>query len=813
MIDVKAGEWYVGEEVDENGSRTGTALILDSDDFTTHGIVVGMTGSGKTGLGVIALEEALLGGVPALILDPKGDMGNLMLTFPDPTPGDFAPWVSEDDARREGLTRDEYAAKEAAKWKSGLADWGIDAARMRAFTSGSRLTIYTPGSTAGVPLNIVGSLAAPRLGWEDNEESLRDQIQGFVTGLLALAGLPSDPVSSREHILLANLIEHSWRQGRDLDLASLLTQTQDPPLRKLGVFDTDTFFPPEDRRKMAMRLNGLVASPSFSAWLTGADLDPEHLLYGGDGTAGAIIALAHLTEAERQFVVALVLSRMVTWMRSQSGTSKLRALVYMDEVYGFAPPSAMPPAKKPLMTIMKQGRAYGVGMLLATQNPVDLDYKAFSNAGTWMVGRLQTERDKARVIEGLSSARGDVDVAALDRRLTGLGKRRFLLQSAHRPSPVVFATRWAMSYLRGPLARPDIEALTADRPPAETAVQASEKGAAGGPATAALGVDETLVPPGVAKGTSAGYLDPAAPWMASVGADPRGRRLGAAIVARVEMRFDDRAAHVDHVEEWEAILFPLGAEFRPEDVKAVDYDDRDIRAVAPEGAVYVLPEAPIHQVSFFRGAAKELREHLRRHRRVTVFRNRRLGAYSRVGETRAEFEARLDEIARAKADKEAAKLRDKMAKRMRRLERQIADAQLRREQLEVDARERQREELVAGAGAVLSALFGGRGSTRNIAGRMARSMGTAAGRRSRAARARKRLEAADEKVAGRDEDLVALEQEVMDSVRDIDAKWASAAEEVEEVDIGLELSDIHVDELSLCWIPMARRAPSAADPR
>ena len=391
----------------------GEPFSVDPRDLTTHGVIVGMTGSGKTGLGIVLLEEALSAGVPVLALDPKGDLGNLLLTFPELSPASFEPWVEESKAREAGVSVAEHAAQVATQWREGLAASGIGPERIQALRASAELTIYTPGSSAGVPLNLIGSLGAPPLSWETEAETLRDEIEGTVSSLLGLVGITGDPLASREHVLLSNLVEHAWRAGRDLDLGALIGEIQAPPLRKLGVFDIDAFFPPKERTELALRLNALIASPSFAAWGEGVALDPAELLGAPGKPRAAIVYLAHLSEQERQFVVTLILAKVVTWMRGLAGTSDLRALVYMDEVFGFAPPTAAPPTKKPILTILKQARAYGIGMVLATQNPVDLDYKAMSNAGTWMVGRLQTERDKERVLEGLRSAAGGTDVAAL----------------------------------------------------------------------------------------------------------------------------------------------------------------------------------------------------------------------------------------------------------------------------------------------------------------------------------------------------------------------------------------------------------------
>ena len=464
------GAFFLGTTVDPSGKAKPENFTLDSSDLTTHGVIVGMTGSGKTGLGIVMLEEALLAGIPVLVLDPKGDMGNLALTFPDLSAAEFKPWVNESDATAAGLSVDDYAAQTASQWQKGLEGQGMGADRIKELRAAADVTIYTPGSTAGVPLNVVGSLRAPKLSWDTEAETLRDEIEGLVTSLLALAGIDAAPLSSREHVLLSNLIENAWRAGRDLDLGSLIGEIQTPPLRKLGVFEIDAFFPPKDRTELALKLNAIVAAPSFEAWGEGAALDAQSLLFTPEGKArAAIVYLAHLSDEERQFVVTLVLSKLVTWMRGQPGTSDLRVLSYMDEVFGFVPPTAAPPAKKPILTILKQGRAFGVGIVLATQNPVDLDYKAMSNAGTWLVGRLQTERDKARVLEGLRSAAGGTDVAALDAAIGGLEKRQFLLVSAKSSQPQIFATRWAMSYLRGPLTKDQVASLMKDVPRAAEA--------------------------------------------------------------------------------------------------------------------------------------------------------------------------------------------------------------------------------------------------------------------------------------------------------------------------------------------------------
>jgi hypothetical protein len=779
----------------KTGEPGGAPVVIESGDLTTHGVIVGMTGSGKTGLAIVLIEEALLAGIPCLVLDPKGDMGNLLLTFPDLDAASFRPWVNEGDARAEGLSLDAFAERTAATWREELQAQGIGAERIRALRDAADFAIYTPGSQAGLPLNVVGSLQAPSLSWESEAEALRDEIEGTVTSLLGLVGVEANPLSSREHVLLSNLVEQAWRAGQSLDLGALIGQIQSPPVRKLGVFDVDAFFPPKERTELALKLNALIASPSFAAWGAGQALDPATLLRGDGGKPRcAIFYLAHLSDVERQFVVTLVLSKLVTWMRGQAGTSDLRALAYMDEVFGFVPPTAMPPAKKPILTLLKQGRAFGVGVVLATQNPVDLDYKAMANAGTWLVGRLQTERDKARVLEGLRSAAGGTDVRALDTAIGALQKRQFLMTTAKSSTPSLFATRWAMSYLRGPLTKDQIEVLT-PRGAADESVDV--------PPAAAVDLADPGSPaaPSVADGVPVRYLAPGAPWAARVGASPTGRRLSAFLTAHVSIRFDDAKAGIDESEEWEALYGPLDGGLELDSETPVDYDERDFRADAPAGAVYVLPEAPLGEQSFFREARAEIERRLVAARSLEIQRNASLKLYSRPGETSEQFARRCDEAAQTEADRETAKIRDRLEERKERLVAALALAQQRVEELDAAARSHQSTELVAGAGAVLGALLGGRRSARSIAS----TIRGAASRRGSTVRAAGRRRAAEERARQRADELAELEQDLLDEVAEIDSKWQAKAVEIEALTIKPEAADVHVIELGLLWVPVAER--------
>ena len=781
--------FLLGHLIDpRSGDKTGDDVAYDPSDLTTHGVIVGMTGSGKTGLGVILLEEALSQGLPALIIDPKGDMGNLYLLFPEFLGSDFEPWVSSDEARREGMSTAELATKTSELWKKGISGWDPGLEAIRKLKEQVDCTIYTPGSQAGVPVNVVGSLAAPDLDWSRDAEVGRDEIEGFVSGLLRLADIEADPLSSREHILLANIIENSWSAGQDLDMASLIGQVQDPPLRKLGVFEIDRFFPPKERTELAMRLNGLVASPSFSSWAEGAPLDIDAMLYQPDGSPrAAIIYLAHLSDQERQFVVTMLLSKVVTWMRGLSGATDLRALIYMDEVFGFVPPTANPPSKKPILTILKQARAYGVGMVLSTQNPVDLDYKAMSNAGTWMVGRLQTERDKARILEALESAAGGRDMKAIDEMISGLAKRQFLLHNTRDNEPSVFSTRWAMSYLRGPLTRDEVQELTVDAPERTmVATAATEQEKSEAPAE-----DETPVAPEVAPRIPVYYLDPAAPWAAEVGANPAGSRFEAMVAARVQLVYDETRAKLRHEQEWEAIFSPLGERLDAAAAIVVDYDERDFRSEAAEPGNYALVEAPIDKASFWTSFSTELKDYLYRNATVEIFTNPQLKLYSRVGESEDNFQKRCDQAAEAAADAEIAKVRKRLDAKVDRAKDQLATAHRRMEELDVDVDTRKRDELLSGASDVLGMLLGGRRS---------RSLSGASRRRSQTQRTKQRLRTAEAKVKDKVDAIAELEQDVVDEIAEIDDKWEDTAAEIETLEVGLEKTDISIDDIALVWV-------------
>jgi len=772
-MDLDRGALYIGRDSD-----TEHPITYEADNLTTHGVIVGMTGSGKTGLGIDVIEEALLNQIPCLIIDPKGDMGNLALNFPDMAPVDFEPWIDKATANKLEKTTAELAAETAELWKTGLESNGIGTDRMKRLADGSQVTIYTPGSSAGVGLNVLGSMTVPDLEWETQAEIIRDEIEAIVSSLLVLADIESDPVSGPEHIFLSNLIEAFWTQGKDLDLETLIGQIPRPPFRKLGVFDVDTFFPEKDRMDLALKLNGLLASPSFAAWMEGEPLDIESMLRGDGTTKAAVVYMSHLSDSERQFLITLLLSKMVTWIRMQPGTSELRALIYMDEVFGFAPPTAEPPSKKPILTILKQARAHGVGMILSTQNPVDLDYKAMSNAGTWMIGRLQTENDKRRILEGLESASGAVDVDQFDRLISDLDKRQFVLHSTKLAEPVVFGTRWAMSYLAGPLTRDQISSLMADRRESGISTRAVRPTEA--PTTELLDEDTTPVAPEIAEGVPVKYLDPAAPWASKVGADPTGSRYEAGVVATVQLLYDETKARLSHAETYEAVIFPVDEVIDIGEVIQVNHDERDFIDRAAEGTSFAMPSEKLHTKTFWKDLERSLETYLVANRPVEIFANEELGIYSRVGESEDEFRVRCEQAAEDAADEEMIKG-------------EISKAEIRVRELEGEAAAKQQNELISGAGDLLGALLGGR--------KRSNPLGRAADRRAATAKARARVDAAFDRLTEKQQALVELEDELADEISSITERYAAMADEIDTIEVGLEKADIQVADLKLVWIP------------
>ncbi len=809
----KLGSFYLGKEYDlKKGKRLDQLVMYDARDLTTHALCVGMTGSGKTGLCLCLLEEAAIDHVPAIIIDPKGDMANLLLTFPELRQQDFQPWINVDDARRKGLSEDQFAAQQADMWSKGLADWGEDKARVKMLRDSTDFVIYTPGSDAGIPVSILQSFAAPALSWDTESEYLLERIQGTVSALLGLVGIDADPVQSREHILLSNLFQHFWRQGEDLDLAKLIIAIQKPPISQLGVLPVDTFFPEKDRFDLAIRLNNIIAAPSFGNWLRGQPLDVASFLSTPDGkTRHSVFYIAHLSDRERMFFVTMLLNQVITWMRAQPGTTSLRALLYMDEIFGFFPPVANPPSKQPMLTLLKQARAFGLGVVLTTQNPVDLDYKGLTNAGTWFIGRLQAERDKMRLLEGLESASSEAGKSMnrdrADRTISSLANRIFLLHNVHQDEPIIFESRWAMSYLRGPLTKEQIHVLMNGRRPDDVAVSSLAK-AGTTPEIAVQAAPGLLreplaVPPILPAEIQQSYL-PTRIGSTQIQQDIEKQTGPVEMQNRVlvytpaalgmgRIHFADRRLNVDTTKDFALLAQPSGdGTPRWEEAQSLTLTQRDLLSrPEPECRFGQLPES-INEPREFNTLKDNLIDHLYRNSSLKLLYSSALKAYSQVGETERDFRLRLSQSAREKRDDEVDNLHDHYETRLQTLQDRLRRAQSTAAMKQADAEARKREVVVSAGESVLG-MFLGR--------RSIRSASTAMSKYRQKAAAEMRAQEAAESAEALQKDIDQLQNELEQETTAITARWDDATKAFDEVPVRPNRNDIEINAVGLAWAP------------
>ncbi|MAT69545.1 MAG: ATP-binding protein [Planctomycetaceae bacterium] len=792
------GSFYLGRRHDLATGETAADLLYDSKDLCTHAVCVGMTGSGKTGLCLSLLEEAGLDGIPAIAIDPKGDLGNLLLTFPELRPDDFRPWIDESVAARKGLSPDDFAAQTAELWRNGLGKWGQSGERIGRYNAAVDKVIYTPGSTAGVPLTILKSFNAPPSAVMNDGDAYRDRVQSAASGVLALLGIDADPVKSREHILLSNVLDHAWRDGRDLDLAALIHEIQTPPFKRVGVVDLDTFFPAADRLELGMRLNNLLASPSFSSWMEGEPLDVQRLLYTPEGRPRlSILSIAHLSDSERMFFVTILLNEVLAWMRTQPGTGSLRALLYMDEVFGYFPPLGNPPTKRPMLTLLKQARAFGLGCVLATQNPVDLDYKGLSNAGTWFLGRLQTERDKARVIEGLEGASAEAgakfDRGKMEATLAALGNRVFLMNNVHDNAPSVFQTRWAMSYLAGPLTRAHIARLMHDRK-AQAAAAAAASGAAATDSDSATPATTSGLRDSVAGARPVLSADvPQRFWPVSE-PPPPGAKLAyrPALVGAGRLHFVKASDDVDAWREFVA-LQPIHGELpRPLWHSAMVFDTAPSLAENPHGeAAYADIPGEAAEPKSYKSWAGDLEDRLYQTERYVAWECAQLDARSDAGESEGDFRVRMSQLARERRDEQKDRVRAKFAKDTERAEANLAKAEKKLAEVKSRFWSRVWEMILRVVEVVAIKAFGGRTRKQIYTSSSGRQTMEA---RSRAARAEAEVEEAREK-------LLEVKADCERDIQQLQLDFEPANLKLNRVEVSPRKSDIAVDEVVLAWLP------------
>ncbi|MGI9474364.1 MAG: ATP-binding protein [Rubripirellula sp.] len=785
----KLAAFYLGRHYDlDKREMTDELLMYDAKDLCTHAMCVGMTGSGKTGLCISLLEEAAIDGIPAICVDPKGDLTNLLLTFPELRPEDFRDWIDEGEARRKGVTADELATQKATQWREGLASWGQTQERIQKLKEAVDVAIYTPGSNIGLPLTVLKSFDAPPPEARDDAELVGDRVTGAVSGLLTLMGIDADPMTSPEHILISSILHQQWTEGKNVGIGQLIRLIQKPPMKQIGVVDLDSFMSASDRGKLAMRLNNLLASPAFASWMEGESLSIKRLLYTETGKPRlTILSIAHLNDSERMFFVTILLNELLAWMRTQMGTSSLRAMFYMDEVAGYFPPVRNPPSKPPMLTLLKQARAFGLGITLATQNPVDLDYKGLSNIGTWFLGRLQTERDKARVLEGLEGAAGQAgqafDRGEMERVLAGLGSRVFLMNNVHDGHPSVFQTRWAMSFLAGPLARDQISRLMADRKQASMSAEDSDS----------VGRDDatTITPP-----------EPKRP-VVPAGIDERfcgtNRRPaeGAKLIYRPTlycegtMHFIRKSADLDLWKDSKRWIdcrrgFPDNMWDSSEEVG----DDLDLLDEPEENFEFAGLPSELISKGKYRTYRARFKEYLYRHCSMTLYKSPLVKGYAPAGD---ESDARnyFADRVREERDLQIEKLRDKYEGKLETLEKKIRTAQGR-----VDREKGQsRTSMISAGSSIIGALLGGfLGGRRTSASTVARGVGYASQQNADVQQAEDALQLLE-----RDKDN--LRDELEQDLDKLQAEYDPHHIELEPLEIPPRKSDLKSDDPYILWTP------------
>lgn len=782
----KLGVFYLGREFDVKSKKTTSKpLLYDSRDLTTHGVCVGMTGSGKTGLCLSLLEEAAIDGIPAICIDPKGDLGNLLLAFPELKPEDFQPWIDAEEAGRKGLSVEELAKKTAETWREGLAAWDQPIDRIARYRDSVDLCIYTPGGSAGLGLSILKSLDAPPIEIRESAESLRERVSGSVMGLLALLKIDADPITSREFLLLSTILETAWAAGKTLDLAELIRQIQTPPFDSVGVMSLESVFPSQDRFQLAMKFNTLVASPGFAAWRVGEPLDIKRLFHTGEGKPRlTIISIAHLSDSERMFFVTLLLNEVIAWMRSQPGTSSLRALLYMDEVFGYFPPTANPPSKTPMLTLLKQARAFGLGVVLATQNPVDLDYKGLSNCGTWWIGRLQTERDKARVLDGLegaaTAAGHGFNRSEMDTLISGLSHRVFLMNNVHEDHPVLFQTRWALSFLRGPLSRTQISQLMQNRKSGNDSQEPTKSEAS----LKASGGSRPLLPPEIEE-----YFEPVKKAGKTV------YRPG--LLGEAKLHFIQTAGGIDL---WEkvALIADINDTLPDEPWQSAEMlvEEAPEREKTPDDEAGFSPmPGDLAKSKTYSVLATGLKDHLYRNHTLKLFKYAPLKLLSNPGESEGDFRVRAAAKVSEQRDEEIEKLRAKFATKRKTLE----DKQMRAQQ-KVDREKSQAQtKMMDAAISIGTTIFGSLMGRKTISATTIGKAATAAKTATKVATQKQDVAHAEESLESINQQMVELDAQIEAEIETLRSSANPANLEIESIEISPKKTEIQVDRVALFW--------------
>jgi len=781
----KLGLFYIGKDVNPQTMQQEEVLtLLKNKDFTTHAAIIGMTGSGKTGLGIGLIEEAAMDNIPAIVIDPKGDMGDLCLSDPTFSEENFTPWV-KDEALSKGEDPQSYGKKIATLWKKGIESWDQDQQRVAKFHAVPK-TIYTPGSSAGVSINILASLEAPPKNIMQESDTLSALLKSTVSSLLALIDIKADPINSKEYILLSQIVLHFWKQQEDISIETLIGNIINPPFKKVGILPLESYYPQNERFSLATRFNAVIASPSFASWIQGERLNIQDILYDANGKAKiAIFSIAHLSDNERMFFVTLLLNRYIAWMRQQSGTSSLKNILYMDEIFGFFPPGKNPPSKEPMLLLLKQARAFGTGIILSTQNPVDLDYKGLSNIATWFIGRLQTSQDIERVIDGLSAKSGsEFDKKRIKEILASLPKRTFLLKSTHLESVKLFATRWVMSYLKGPLKKDEIRLLMHDQKEHQKEKHTQQQTA---PIQQQRNSNEEY----------ADYvtLDSSIPQYYEIDPSEQNRYQGY-LKAEVSVNFFNQSRGIDEQEEHQLSLC-LESDINTldwSDAQEEDFDDfAQLPKEAPSSASHLpLPEF-LTQDKGLKKSQKLLQDWLYHQKRLELFRCKSPKLESKPHETLATFKVRLQDYLNEKRDEAVEKLKERYAAKEQRLQERLARANERLEKEESDVSSKTTDTVISVGMAVFGAFFGG--------GRSSSRIGSSLTKGSRILKEKEDVKRAERKIQEIQNDLQDLLDELEEKLDKLDENYAIENYDIESFSIKPRRSDIVVKEIALVWTP------------
>lgn len=800
----KLGIFYLGREYDRKAKATKEVPVLyKSKDLTTHAVIIGMTGSGKTGLGIDILEEAIIDNIPVIAIDPKGDLGNLCLTFPNLSKEDFAPWINPHEAQSKGHSIDEHAAIQAENWKKGLAESGQDQERIKRLRDAADITIYTPGSSAGVGVVVLKSFEAPSAVIKNDIDAYTERVGSATTSLLALIGLNVDPFTSREHALISNILKSYWDEDKGIDLSQLIEAIQTPPFKKIGVMDVEGFYPPKERFALAMRLNNLLASPNFAAWSEGEALDVNKFLYDENGKPQvSIFSVSHLSENERMFFVTMLLSEISSWVRSQPGTGSLKALLYIDEVFGYIPPTANPPSKLPLMTLLKQARASGLGIVLATQNPVDLDYKALSNTGTWFIGRLQTERDKERVLAGLEGVafEGQFDKKRTEQILAGLGQRIFYLHTIHRDEPVIFNTRSTLSYLAGPLTREHVSSLMLDNPKKKAnkdsgqSLQAEMQDEIEQKETEIEKIVSDTTSPSLPSEIKQVYLPSANNLSGNTVYVPY-------IIGIADVLYNNTKHKVSTSKTYKMIT-PLkeGAiALDWNEAELIDIEMDQLMQVPVDGLSFAdLPESAFESKNYA-GWKKLFIQYIRTSVSLKLFLSQTYKLVSHPEEDERDFNIRLRDAMHEKRDESMEKLRVKYASKLSTLQDKKARAEQTLDKRNVMANQKKVEAAVSAGTALISALLG----TKKVTATSISKMGTAVKSTGRAVTSGQNTAQAQESLQTAENKIQQLEAELEEQLQKLANEFERDDESMDSFEIRALSENIAVHLVALAWVPKA----------